>query len=76
MGEGRSRSMWAHTSALLAMEANLHRDPKKSRSFKPDDFNPHMRKKHSGLTKKEAFKMLKQAFVRDRGKKHQRGKEK
>jgi len=27
-------------SALLALEANAHRDPKKSHAFKPSDFDP------------------------------------
>ena len=41
MAEGRSRSQWGHTAALLAMLANTHRDPKKTRAFRPEDFDPH-----------------------------------
>ena len=41
MAEGRSRSLWGHTAALLAMLANTHRDPKKTRAFRPEDFDPH-----------------------------------
>ncbi len=40
MAEGRSRDEWARTSSLLAMIANCHRDPKKTRAFKPADFDP------------------------------------
>ena len=41
MAEGRSAAAWAHTSALLALLANVHRDPKKTEAFQPSDFNPH-----------------------------------
>lgn len=41
MAEGRSREAWNHTAAVLAMLANCHRDPKKSRAFEPEDFHPH-----------------------------------
>ena len=41
MADGRSRSLWGHTAALLAMLANTHRDPKKTRAFRPEDFDPH-----------------------------------
>jgi len=42
MAEGRDRQLWGHTSWLLAMIANVNRDPKKSRAFEPIDFNPYM----------------------------------
>jgi len=41
MSEGRSRSLWAHTSSVMALIANVNRDPKKSRPFQPSDFSPH-----------------------------------
>lgn len=40
MAEGRERSEWARSSVLLALLANAHRDPKKTRAFKPSDFDP------------------------------------
>ncbi|TVQ33879.1 MAG: hypothetical protein EA376_01205 [Phycisphaeraceae bacterium] len=40
MAEQRERSEWARTSSLLALIANVHRDPKKTRAFKPGDFDP------------------------------------
>lgn len=43
MAEGRSRTQWAHTSLLCALIANAHRDPKKGRAFKPEDFEPNPR---------------------------------
>ena len=41
MAEGSDRRQWAHTSCLLAMIANVNRDPKKTRAFRSDDFNPY-----------------------------------
>ena len=40
MAEARSREQWNHTSAVLALLANCHRDPKKTRAFRPSDFDP------------------------------------
>ena len=40
MGEARCRDAWARTSAVLAMIANVNRDPKRTRVFKPSDFDP------------------------------------
>lgn len=42
MAEGRSRAEWGHTSSVLALLANCHRDPKRRRKpFTPSDFNPY-----------------------------------
>ena len=40
MAEARERSEWSRTSVLLALIANAHRDAKKTRPFKPGDFDP------------------------------------
>ena len=40
MAEGRGRQSWAHTSAILALIANVNRDPKKTRALRPSDFDP------------------------------------
>ena len=40
MAESVARERWAHTSSVLAMLANTHRDPKKTKAFRPADFNP------------------------------------
>ncbi len=40
MAEGRSRDEWSRMSSLLALIATAHRDPKKTRAFKPGDFDP------------------------------------
>ena len=41
MAEGRDRARWRHTSALMALTANVNRDPKKGKPFEPSDFDPH-----------------------------------
>ncbi|MCL2646113.1 MAG: hypothetical protein FWD61_03795 [Phycisphaerales bacterium] len=40
MTQAKQEDNWNHTAALLAMQANSNRDPKKGRSFKPADFHP------------------------------------
>jgi len=34
---------WSQTAAVMALLANVNRDPKKTRAFRPDDFNPYIR---------------------------------
>ena len=40
MAEGRLKDEWARMSALLAMTANCHRDPRRRRPYTPSDFDP------------------------------------
>lgn len=40
MAEGRSRDEWGRTSSLLAMIANVNRNPRKRRPYRPGDFDP------------------------------------
>jgi len=58
MAEGRERSEWARMSALLALIANAHRDPKKSRAFKPGDFDPYARRGGGTVNDTAALKAL------------------
>lgn len=44
MTEGRGRLEWGQTSCLMALVANILRDPKKSKPVKPADFNPYSQK--------------------------------
>jgi len=37
------RERWSHTSSLMALLANLHRDTRKGKRFTPEDFDPFMR---------------------------------
>ena len=40
MADARGRAEWARFSSLMALLANCHRDPKRSRAFRPHDFDP------------------------------------
>ena len=68
MAEGRAKEAWQHTSALMALLANIHRNPKKGRAFEPDDFNPYSEKTSRPdviVVTKENVSLLKQAFLGD-----------
>lgn len=66
MSQARQREQWNHTAAVMAMLANIHRDPKRSRPFKPADFHP-MPAESGGATERPVLKgdvsMLKSVFV-------------
>lgn len=64
MAEARQRDHWSHTSAVLALLANIHRDPKKAGRYTPDDFNPLTEKKPVVI--KAGIGVLKQVFVDNR----------
>jgi len=40
MAEARTRDDWSRTSSIMALIANVNRDPKKTRAFRPRDFDP------------------------------------
>jgi hypothetical protein len=65
MSEAASEARWAHTSALLALLANVHRDARKTRAYRPADFNPHMQKRPT-VRAKVGIGVLKQVFVDNR----------
>jgi hypothetical protein len=44
MAEARGRDEWSRTASLMALLANCHRDPKKTRVFKPRQFYPFSRR--------------------------------
>jgi len=63
MAEARARDHWAHTSSILALVANVNRDPKKTRPFKPSDFDPYAgRDKSSEAIEVTDMAVLKDAF--------------
>ncbi len=63
MAEARSRERWSHTSAVLALLANCHRDPrKKPTPYQPADFNPYQRRRERPV-RKASIQVLKQVFV-------------
>jgi hypothetical protein len=55
MSEGRGKDVWSRASNLMALIANCNRDPKKSKVFKPSDFNPYC----ADTNKKEAVVLTK-----------------
>jgi len=61
MAEARGRQAWAHTSAILTLIANVNRDPKKTRPFKPSDFDPYSARDKRG----EAIELKDMALLRD-----------
>lgn len=64
MAEARQQDGWNHTAAVLAMLANVNRDPKKGRAFKPADFHPiQATKRPAGPPLKGDIGMLKTVFV-------------
>jgi hypothetical protein len=66
MAQAASRQRWAHTSAVLALLANVNRDPKKARPFKPADFDPYAAPQApaQGIeVNGETIGMLKSAFL-------------
>ena len=70
MAEAKAQSEWAHTSALMALFANAHRDPKKTRAFTPSDFKPLQargRRQIDGRTRD--LRILRDVFVKREGRK-------
>ncbi|HPD17392.1 MAG TPA: hypothetical protein PLE19_20840 [Planctomycetota bacterium] len=61
MAEARGRDNWAHTSAILALVANVNRDPKKTRAYKPSDFDPYTAKDR----RDEAIEVTDMAVLKD-----------
>lgn len=63
MAEARERSEWARASALLALIANAHRDPKKGRVFRPGDFDPFAQR---GREARADITVLRDVFIEGR----------
>lgn len=64
MAEARVDAEWNHTSAVLAMLANINRDPKKHGFYRPEDFHPLKRPpKAAGIRiTRENIGLLKKVF--------------
>ena len=66
MAEARCRDEWGRASALMALLANVNRDPKKGRAFRPSDFDPYTEKdgrREAIVVDKENIGSLKRAFT-------------
>jgi len=69
MAEGSGRERWAHTSAVMALIANVNRDPKKGRAFRPSDFDPYARqdRRSRKVADKQSLALLKEALEARKG---------
>jgi hypothetical protein len=66
MADARRRDGWQHTSAVLAMLANVHRNPKKKpQPFTPSEFNPLVNERKKAKAK-TGVSTLKTIFVDQR----------
>jgi hypothetical protein len=64
MAEGCISESWNHTSAVLALLANVHRDPRKGRAMRPADFHPmHKTPARKPAVLKGSVELLKTVFV-------------
>lgn len=64
MSEAKGKFDWQQTSSLMAIVANIMRDPKKGKPASPDDFNPYLQKKKSQAVPKVDISILKELFVK------------
>jgi len=65
MAEARGRAEWSRMSSLMALVANVNRDPRRSRVFRPRDFNPYEARRTGGIPITAAnIDLLKQVFVK------------
>ena len=64
MAEAKGKDNWQHTSTVLALLANINRDPKKQKAFTPDDFNPYRKEpEKKTILKGKDLRILKDVFV-------------
>ncbi len=63
MADAKQIDEWNHTAAVLAMLANTHRDPKKTRPFNPADFHPGNQRRQQKPIQKVDISVLKTVFV-------------
>ena len=67
MATMRLKSAWGIASSMMALMANLQRDPKKSNAFQPADFNPFAPKQPKIVLRgREMKEALMAAFVQQR----------
>ena len=73
MAEGRGREEWGRMSSLLALIANVNRDPEEKRTlFEPSDFNPYETRHTttnttSRVRKKRGVEFLAKVFINRKG---------
>ena len=65
MAEARNRADWARTSSLMALAANIVRDPRKGRPARPSDFDPYAVKAEPRRLRGRELEILRDVFCRD-----------
>lgn len=63
MAEARQRESWTRTASVMALLANTQRDPKKTRPFRPSDFDPFSAAKSAEPLAKVGVGVLKTVFI-------------
>jgi len=72
MSEGAGRERWQHTASILCMIANVNRDPKKTKAYKPEQFDPYAiaeRKERRPVADKESLELLRDTLMAWKGQK-------
>lgn len=62
MAEGRTSALWDHTSQIIALLCNIHRDPKRSSKVTPDEVHPIKRRVVKPESVKVSTEQLRAAF--------------
>jgi hypothetical protein len=73
MAEARQRHEWQIAASVLALLANCHRDPRKSRAFRPGDFDPFAQER--GEVIPADIGVLRDVFIKDSSSKAEQGGE-
>lgn len=62
MADAAGRERWGHTTAVMCLIANVNRDPKKGRPFRPSDFDPYAKADAKRPATAEDLMMLRTAL--------------
>lgn len=63
MLDGKQRHDWSIASAVMALVANIHRDPRRSRRLNPSDFDPFAKRSPTQRPIKVGVSVLKDVFI-------------
>lgn len=66
LSDARVKFEWSQTASVLCLIANVNRDPKKTKAFKPSDFfdfGPAKDRKAEAIQELTDFSIIKDAFV-------------
>ncbi len=67
MTEAKQQHQWQQTASLMALIANVNRDPKKTRAFTVSDFDPFAAKNVKGtVIDKDNIELLRNFFTGDK----------